>query len=153
MLHTRIGTATTAPDADGRRARFGVYGVIDLGHYLLVAYEGEQEIIPKTRGPLITLPATVIATLTWSPYDGCEVATPDLVIRYLVANYVDPSGTPLTYATAHDLVLEHVQKLSEAIDYASFAHYPANKIADEEGLLYAGNDDAPQDDDPRDWQG
>ncbi len=150
-MHTieRLGTATTAPDAEGRRARFGVYEVLGLGHELVVAYEGEQEIIPKTHGPLITLPATVFDRLTWSAYDGCENATADRVIRYMLANYARPDGTTLTYADAHDLVLKHVGKLSEAIDFASYAHYPANKIADEEDLAFTGNDDEESDEDPR----
>ena len=128
---SRFGTATTTPDADGRVARFGIYGIVALGRTLVVAYEGEGEEPPWVRGPLISLPAYVFASVTWTRYFGAEDATPERVARYLLTNFTR-GNLPLTYHEAYDLVIGHPE-LEKALDLASYAYFPAFKIAEAAG--------------------
>lgn len=67
-------------------------------------------------------------------YEGAEPATAYNVGKYLRENYVGPNDELLTEEFVTELVRQNEYILEDAARFGSYAHYAADKIADEANL-------------------
>jgi hypothetical protein len=72
---------------------------------------------------------------------GNDTASADTVTDYLLDNYTEPDGTPLTRSRAAQVITEHGEYLRAGARLHSFASYVGDKIADDAGLTALPDDD------------